>query len=428
MNVKYLINIDSKQSFCSGIDSFNNLIQSYDDIKINDNEITYSGKEFEYDIKLIDSSVERQRLFLLSVSLKSDEDEEQFKAMLRLIRTIIDTVTGRPPEVLWDGVASKLCERAYPHLYYTENLLRRLITQFMYTKVGIGWVKSTVPDEVDGTIRSKNSNKTGQKKDPKNKKREVNYLHQLDFIQLANFLFNKYTKYNVVTDLTTLTDNLKKGDEQFDKYIKEVKRLLPSSNWERYFEPLVNCEGDFLEGRWERLYELRCEVAHNKFITSNDLNEIEKITREVNEKFHDALEKMSDVEISESERTDVVENIVSMSNPNVGKLLDRWNVFQSDVQEITSPTALNFDIDPKDMNGMVDSLVNTPYFNDAFKEKYLSIYNFKESILGNANFEFNDSDLERLKVSIEELIDELGETREAIAISYSRARDNLYAT
>ncbi|MCG9753595.1 hypothetical protein L1D54_24500, partial [Vibrio brasiliensis] len=234
--------------------------------------------------------------------------------------------------------------------------------------------------------------------------------------------------YNVVTDLTTLTDNLKKGDEQFDKYIKEVKRLLPSSNWERYFEPLVNCEGDFLEGRWERLYELRCEVAHNKFITSNDLNEIEKITREVNEKFHDALEKMSDVEISESERTDVVENIVSMSNPNVGKLLDRWNVFQSDVQEITSPTALNFDIDPKDMNGMVDSLVNTPYFNDAFKEKYLSIYNFKESILGNANFEFNDSDLERLKVSIEELIDELGETREAIAISYSRARDNLYAT
>ncbi|MCG9749141.1 hypothetical protein L1D54_01445, partial [Vibrio brasiliensis] len=201
MNVKYLINIDSKQSFCSGIDSFNNLIQSYDDIKINDNEITYSGKEFEYDIKLIDSSVERQRLFLLSVSLKSDEDEEQFKAMLRLIRTIIDTVTGRPPEVLWDGVASKLCERAYPHLYYTENLLRRLITQFMYTKVGIGWVKSTVPDEVDGTIRSKNSNKTGQKKDPKNKKREVNYLHQLDFIQLANFLFNKYTKYNVVTDL-----------------------------------------------------------------------------------------------------------------------------------------------------------------------------------------------------------------------------------
>ncbi|EHH1226748.1 hypothetical protein J7G27_003030 [Vibrio vulnificus] len=428
MNVKYLINIDSKQSFCSGIDSFNNLIQSYDDIKINDNEITYSGKKFEYDIKLIDSSVERQRLFLLSVSLKSDEDEEQFKAMLRLIRTIIDTVTGRPPEVLWDGVASKLCERAYPHLYYTENLLRRLITQFMYTKVGIGWVKSTVPDEVDGTIRSKNSNKTGQKKDPKNKKREVNYLHQLDFIQLANFLFNKYTKYNVVTDLTTLTDNLKKGDEQFDKYIKEVKRLLPSSNWERYFEPLVNCEGDFLEGRWERLYELRCEVAHNKFITSNDLNEIEKITREVNEKFHDALEKMSDVEISESERTDVVENIVSMSNPNVGKLLDRWNVFQSDVQEITSPTALNFDIDPKDMNGMVDSLVNTPYFNDAFKEKYLSIYNFKESILGNANFEFNDSDLERLKVSIEELIDELGETREAIAISYSRARDNLYAT
>ncbi|EJB8415874.1 hypothetical protein MW329_002321 [Vibrio vulnificus] len=428
MNVKYLINIDSKQSFCSGIDSFNNLIQSYDDIKINDNEITYSGKEFEYDIKLIDSSVERQRLFLLSVSLKSDEDEEQFKAMLRLIRTIIDTVTGRPPEVLWDGVASKLCERAYPHLYYTENLLRRLITQFMYTKVGIGWVKSTVPDEVDGTIRSKNSNKTGQKKDPKNKKREVNYLHQLDFIQLANFLFNKYTKYNVVTDLTTLTDNLKKGDEQFDKYIKEVKRLLPSSNWERYFEPLVNCESDFLEGRWERLYELRCEVAHNKFITSNDLNEIEKITREVNEKFHDALEKMSDVEISESERTDVMENIVSMSNPNVGKLLDRWNVFQSDVQEITSPTALNFDIDPKDMNGMVDSLVNTPYFNDAFKEKYLSIYNFKESILGNANFEFNDSDLERLKVSIEELIDELGETREAIAISYSRARDNLYAT
>ena len=90
--------------------------------------------------------------------------------------------------------------------------------------------------------------------------------------------------------------------------------MIPRSNWERYFNKIVDCESDFLIKRWDKLYELRNHIAHNKPLSKNKLEQIEKLVGELRLKLQKAIDNLDEINISEEEREEVVEISVNLSN------------------------------------------------------------------------------------------------------------------
>ncbi|HDM8167333.1 TPA: hypothetical protein P0E18_005195 [Vibrio harveyi] len=183
--------------------------------------------------------------------------------------------------------------------------MRLLITKFMLTNVGLGWTKERVPTDVQQSINSNNS--------------DANYLNNVDFIQLKNFLFSE----NYPNHKDSLIKKLKSAKDFTNLELEEIKSLLPESNWDRFFQPLVGCEADFLKKRWDQLYELRCKVAHNKDFNHTNLEDVLKLTAELKPILDKALVSLDDIVISEDEKDDVFENVLTFYDSTFAKYMVR---------------------------------------------------------------------------------------------------------
>lgn len=326
--VEYLSVINSTENFCKSISSFNSLLQSYENIKINGNNITFNGTNFEYDVQYGEIQKNTQRFFHIKLKCNRNDDLESFKLLLRSFRVLLTKASDKPPEVLWDDISSELSNKAYPIVHEIENMMRKLITKFMITTIGLTWTKDTVPKEVSDSIKAKNSSQP------------QNYLYESDFIQLSNFLFKDYSTANS----KNLIDKLGKASDITDLDLQELKELVPQSNWERYFAPIVDCKSDYLEKRWKRLYELRCMVAHNKFLGLDDFDNLEKIACEIKEKLTQALDNLDKVHIPEEQKEDVAENIASSMNALYGEFIYRWNILQELLIHLYKLTSIDEDL------------------------------------------------------------------------------------
>ena len=100
-------------------------------------------------------------------------------------------------------------------------------------------------------------------------------LHQLDFIHLGNFLFKAYETKNVL-DLYKLFDSAAKSE---DLNLEDLREYKAKSNWERYFSKVVDCTDDYLKNRWDELYLLRCDVAHNAIIEKRIMKELFNLSK-----------------------------------------------------------------------------------------------------------------------------------------------------
>ena len=155
-------------------------------------------------------------------------------------------------ETLWNDLSSHYAQKAYPLIHEIENLMRRLIANFMLVTVGREWVKETLPKVVDDAVKA-SKRKEGDRD-------YLNVLHTVDFIHLGALLFDAYSK-GTPQELHVKLKDAKNGDD-----LKALQEFIPESNWNRYFAKLVDWEDGQLKSRWEKLYLLRCKVAHNALI------------------------------------------------------------------------------------------------------------------------------------------------------------------
>lgn len=308
MRVEYLILIDSKESYCKSVNSLNNLLQAYDEIKIDGDSISYCGNAFHYEVSFEEIGKEHQRYFHIRVTNSDTSTTQEFRTLLKSLRTILTKIGGRPPEIVWDEIGSQLCVDAYPLVHQTENLLRKLITKFMLASVGIGWTKEAIPREVVESVKG-NTSETNQ-----------NYLHELDFIQLSNLLFKDYTS----GDTRKIIKKIEEAEAINEIDLAELKELVPNSNWERYFSPIVDCDSNYLKKRWDRLYELRCKVAHNRFITPEEFEEIRILTSDVDGKLQQALDNLDKIEVSDEQKEEVAINAAATTNELFAEFLWKW--------------------------------------------------------------------------------------------------------
>ena len=176
----------------------------------------------------------------------------------------------------------------------------------MLTNLGLGWTKERVPTDVQQSVNSANN--------------DSNYLNNVDFIQLKNFLFSE----NYPSHKDSLVKELKKAKDFSNLNINEIKSLLPESNWDRFFEPFVGCEADYLKKKWDKLYDLRCKVAHNKDFNKSNLEDVKTITSELKPILEKAISSLDEIAVSEEEKDTAFENVLSNYHHNLGRFMARY--------------------------------------------------------------------------------------------------------
>lgn len=328
--VEYLSVINSNEEFCKTVESFNYLLQSYGSIKVVKDKIEYDGVTFGYGVQLGEISGGGEVFFHLRFFCSNKEWLEKYKLFLRSVRTLLARVSDRPTEVLWDDISSELSAASYPVIYEVENLMRKLITKFMLITIGVSWVKSVVPKEVSESVKTK-------------KAIAQNYLHDTDFIQLSNFLFRKYATGNS----EALINKIAKAENIEAMVLSDLKEMVPLSNWERYFSPIVDCSSEYLKGRWDKLYDLRCIVAHNNFLSAEESNEIASLASEIKSKLTTAIENIDKIHVSEEQKNEVVESVVDNVGSYNAEFIKAWMLLVKDFQNLVRASGNKYSDDEK---------------------------------------------------------------------------------
>jgi uncharacterized protein YutE (UPF0331/DUF86 family) len=401
LKVEYLAIINSKEGFCNSIHAFNNLVQSYPSIDIKGKILTFDGVKFDYDVQQGEIQNKSHEFFHVRLGCHKKSDVPTFVTLLKCIRTILAKVAEKPVEILWDDISSSLSTAAYPVIHEIENMMRKLITKFMLTKIGLGWTKEAVPREVSESIKTK-KNPAGN-----------NYLFETDFIQLSDFLFKPYSTANS----SNLMEKLRSAASANDINIDELKELVPTSNWERYFQPIVNCKSEYLQTRWNKLYDLRCLVAHNNFIGQDDYENIVRLASEVKEKLVDALNKLDSINMSAEQKEEVAENIATTVNSTHAELISIW----SSIQHLLIETAMTA-LDHEEGRGLIKSkattrlivnkLVEGSIVSADLAQNLLKLQLSRDIIVHNVDAELNESVLgaaEQVKAELIEILESFEE-------------------
>lgn len=174
--------------------------------------------------------------------------------------------------------------------------MRKLLTKFMIINVGSNWEKDNTPNSL-----SNQNNKT--KKLPERE----SLLYKLDFIQLSNFLFDKFAMH----DINELISK-NKGKSEFS--IEEIEDYLPKSNWDRFFNDIVNIEAEQLKKKWDQLYILRCKVAHNNQFSKEDYKNLQDIINNIKSQIDKAIENLDNVQVDDYQVEILNKNFIKMEN------------------------------------------------------------------------------------------------------------------
>ncbi|WNC88877.1 HEPN domain-containing protein [Paraburkholderia sp. FT54] len=212
---------------------------------------------------------------------------DAFSSMLRAFRTNLRTLEAARIETLWDDVSFRYCRLAYPVILNTENLMRRLITQFMLKTLGAKWIEVSAPKEVREQLGK--AKRGSDDADP---------LHDVDFDTLIDYLTKPYASdtaesmHKYIRGLNPASLDAAKAN------IDQLKAMIPQSNWSRYFSQIVECEDTLLRSKWGELYLLRCKVAHNTYLSAQEFERVLKLANDLDLIISSAIAKLEQVKIS----------------------------------------------------------------------------------------------------------------------------------
>ncbi|AFE57665.1 hypothetical protein Q7S_07105 [Rahnella aquatilis HX2] len=317
MKVEYLVIIEIKNSFCKTKKSFLNFIQSDSEITIDGKKISFKRKVFNIDISEENSPSENNKIFHIKINNDDAEEINVFCDLLKTLRSLLHLASKNNIQTLWDDVGFFYSSKSYPIIYEIENLMRKLITKFMLTNVGVGWVETAIPDELKKTKRSKTASN------------ENNYLYDTDFIQLSNFLFDSYR----TEDIENLISIIKNHSNPMVT-LAELHEFIPQSNWQRYFQKHVNCEATYLKSRWDKLYQLRCKIAHNNSFDKKDFDSVIELVDDIKPILDEAIQSLDKIKISESEREELAENALISNSQHYGDFILLWKKLESKIFEL----------------------------------------------------------------------------------------------
>ena len=250
MKIEYLIIVEDSSSFCSDKKSFLKLLEVDSRFNISENTVTYNN-DYNLGFDLNFSKKDKIIQFELKLIFENIAEDKIITEITRILKTNILKINPNKTSIriLWDDLGIKYSMEAYPLVNSIENLMRKLISKFMITNVGLSWTENRIHKET-------------QKKTVKRKGGSDFYYDEIffmDFMDLSDILFKKYRILK---------------EEDIDKIIidsvdvikrEELIEFVAKSNWERHFAEIINKEGSRLEKIWSELSLIRNEIAHNRF-------------------------------------------------------------------------------------------------------------------------------------------------------------------
>lgn len=386
IRVEYLVFIDSKNVKCKDVKSFEHLIQSDPEIEIDKRKVIFK-KSFKADYSIQSGKIaETDKVYFhLKFSVKKTSEIEKLTELLKSIKALFSIFT-KTPQTLFDGISQYYANKAYPIIYDIENLMRKLITKFMLINVGADWTTQKVPDDVKSSINKDNQDST--------------YLHNVDFIQLKNFLFSE--KYTVSKD--KLIQKLKTSKDLSELNLDELKQMIPISNWDRYFSDEIPISQEKLNQQWSELYDLRCNVAHNKTFTKSDYKKVIELVESLKPIIEKAIEKLDTIDVSKEDRESLEEEVAGNFNPSFGHFIYLWKELEKLMYETVEAKVRNENpelIDDKNRTflGDLKMLNNLKYFDES---TYYTIRRLQRTRNRLVHFDENISD-ERVQRAISQL-------------------------
>ncbi len=315
IKTEYLFLLNKKNGRFNDEESIKNLFKINSNIKFMNDKIKYNTLNINYTLdseKLVndEKQIYVHLEFTIEVSKETDKELDEYSNFLREIREIISKWDDSN-EILWDGIGFFYAVQAYPLVYEIENLIRKLITKFMLKTIGRDWTKKYISQDIKNTLR-KSESKTSN----------VNFLYNVDFKQLENFLFEKFSN----EDKGQLYKLIESGKCE----IGELKKFLPESNWNRLFSKLMTeTLEEKLKENLSKLYELRCKVAHNNIIEKQDFNQIKNYHKYLKDNIEMAITKIGKIDkeeakviadsfgkfVPENEERELIEEILIQMGP-----------------------------------------------------------------------------------------------------------------
>src|SRR5205823_5170303 len=125
--------------------SFTTLLQVNSKIRLSGEEIRYEGEPVcRFQLFSGEIAEKKQRYFHLRFTWDGDPDGPaeplaRFQSLLKAVRAAVSHGKGEV-ETLWNELSAHYACKAYPLIHEIENLMRRLIANFMLVTVGREWL------------------------------------------------------------------------------------------------------------------------------------------------------------------------------------------------------------------------------------------------------------------------------------------------
>lgn len=274
--VEYLIIVLQEDTFCDSDIAFLKFLSIDSSLSISEKEktITHISKKknklsvsYSLTSGLVHSQA--QRYFKLKLSSKEQKLNEYTELTTLLEKIIYKLHKDVSINVLWNDIARQYAIEGYDLINQVENLLRRLITDFMLINVGYNWHKSHIPISVEN-------------RDTHLKETYSDYLHQTYFSDLKTILFEGQRDMNL-RDIGQVQKFVETciSEKKTQILIDELKGVISKSLWEQYFSKDSNYKKNELEDDLDKLNSLRNEIAHNRNISRETLGKIQNLSKKV---------------------------------------------------------------------------------------------------------------------------------------------------
>lgn len=373
-----LIPLKRDDGIAIDLNGFLSLLNSHKLIKTEDNRIVYKKKKVEFELK-IDDKIENEHI-IFDLTLSHKNIDQKFRELIRVIRKTLGGFVGKNIQVIWDGASLDFCTKLYPVIYIVENTMRKLLSKFMLTNLGVGWHKESVPESVKSTIRKKGGN-------------TISLLYYIDFIQLSNFLFTTYSIKDF-RQLPLVLEELIKEKENIEIDIKAINDYIPKNNWDRYFSDILEIKSDELVRNWEELYEKRCVIAHNGMISEEEYKKTIDLCNTIKEVLEKAIEKIEEIKIPDEEKEQVSLETIAINEPKIKEFKDDYFRLNKSLYDFTVESELksiDLTANPYNFSSTILSSAENGLFtiSDPLKNTLLNYENAKDGILSGTIFDSN---------------------------------------
>lgn len=293
--VEYLIIIKQENTFCDSKEAFLKFLEVDSSLTISGDQLIVKLKKGKLTVSYSIASdlvpSQNQRYFKFTIS---SQDSDKINELYDLTKLLEEIIAKLHPEasinILWNDIARKYAVEGYDLINEVENLLRRLIANFMLTKVGYDYPKYHIPNEVEN-------------RDSHLKVNYSDYLHQTYFSDLKTILFEgqrEFTHRNIGDIQRIVEKHISEKKKEIS--IDDLKGVISKSLWERYFASETNYKKENLEKDLEELNSLRNEIAHNRHINRDTLGKIQNLSKKIIKTLNLAIEDLSKKELSPDEQ------------------------------------------------------------------------------------------------------------------------------